>query len=196
MTGIVKIHGKEYKTVALRVSEFRDNYTPEDGWAIHTELIAADEAVVIMKASILNQEGVVVATGYAEEKRSSSQINRTSALENAETSAIGRALAAFGLGGTEYASANEVQNAIHQQKDDTEKRAKDAAKWGSDNAELIVYAGLQKKWTSALKRAQAGNAYAINDLAEIVKECQQAEAAFLEQRDTPDPTITEDDIPA
>jgi hypothetical protein len=57
----------------------------------------------------------VIATGLAEEKRTSSQINRTSALENCETSAIGRALAAFGLGGSEYASANEVQNAIHQQ---------------------------------------------------------------------------------
>ena len=40
---------------------------------------------------------------------------RSSALENAETSAIGRALAAAGWGGTEFASANEVQNAIHQQ---------------------------------------------------------------------------------
>ena len=54
-------------------------------------------------------------TGYAEEYRSSSKINRTSAMENAETSAIGRALAACGLAGTEYASADEVANAISQQ---------------------------------------------------------------------------------
>ena len=43
--------------------------------------------------------------------------SRTSALENAETSAIGRALAALGLAGTEYASADEVANAITQQND-------------------------------------------------------------------------------
>jgi hypothetical protein len=42
-------------------------------------------------------------------------INTTSALENAETSSIGRALACLSLGGSEYASANEVENAISQQ---------------------------------------------------------------------------------
>ena len=46
-----------------------------------------------------------------------SKINATSALENAETSAIGRRLSALGFGGTEYASADEVANAIQQQQD-------------------------------------------------------------------------------
>lgn len=110
--GVVTIHGKEYKTVALRVSEFREQY-PEYG--LQTELVSADGEMVVMKASVVNPEGFVVGTGYAEETRASSQINRTSALENCETSAIGRALAASGFAGTEYASANEVQNAIHQQ---------------------------------------------------------------------------------
>ena len=45
------------------------------------------------------------------EEFGSSFINRTSALENAETSALGRALAAFGLHGTEFASADELINA-------------------------------------------------------------------------------------
>jgi hypothetical protein len=68
-----------------------------------------------MQARIYNYEGKCITTGHAEEFRAASQINSTSALENAETSAIGRALAAAGWGGTEFASANEVQNAIHQQ---------------------------------------------------------------------------------
>jgi hypothetical protein len=68
-----------------------------------------------MQARIYNTECRCIATGHAEEFRAASQINSTSALENAETSAIGRALAAAGWGGTEFASANEVQNAIHQQ---------------------------------------------------------------------------------
>jgi hypothetical protein len=68
-----------------------------------------------MKSIIADETGRVLATGHAEEYRKSSQINGTSALENAETSAHGRSLAALGIGGTEFASANEVQNAIHQQ---------------------------------------------------------------------------------
>jgi hypothetical protein len=114
-TGKVRIHGREYKTVALRVQEFREEHTPEEGWAILTEIVERTDDYVVMKASILTDNGLIVATGFAEEKRGSSQINQTSSLENCETSAIGRALAAFGLGGSEYASANEVENAIHQQ---------------------------------------------------------------------------------
>lgn len=109
--GVVNIHGKEYKTVALRVAEFRE-VCPD--WSIVTELVAETEDKVIMKASI-SHVGVVMGTGFAEERRDSSRINKTSALENAETSAIGRALAACGYGGTEYASADEVANAISQQ---------------------------------------------------------------------------------
>jgi len=109
--GVVNIHGREYKTVALRVAEFRE-VCPD--WSIVTELVAETEDKVIMKA-LISHVGVVMGTGYAEEVRSASRINKTSALENAETSAIGRALAACGYGGTEYASADEVANAIGQQ---------------------------------------------------------------------------------
>jgi aminopeptidase N len=111
-SGIVNIRGKEYQTVALRVQKFREEH-PD--WEISTEIIEANEKLVIMQARIYNTECRCIATGHAEEFRAASQINSTSALENAETSAIGRALAAAGWGGTEFASANEVQNAIHQQ---------------------------------------------------------------------------------
>jgi len=70
-----------------------------------------------MKASILDNDGRLLATGYSEEVRAASKINATSALENAETSAIGRCLSALGFGGTEYASADEVASAIKQQDD-------------------------------------------------------------------------------
>lgn len=113
-TGIVNIHGKEYKTVAKRVDEFRKEHKQELG--IQTNLVSIDERTVVIKAEIINKEGFVIATGYAEENRQSSQINKTSALENCETSAIGRALANFGLAGGEYASADEVAQAISRQK--------------------------------------------------------------------------------
>jgi len=113
--GVVRIHNKNYKTVALRVSEFRADYPIASGWAVITEIIALDEECAVVKASIINPDGVVVATGHGEEFRKASNINKTSALENGETSAVGRALAAAGLGGEEYASADEVTNAIKTQ---------------------------------------------------------------------------------
>lgn len=117
-TGIVNIHGKQYKTVAARVNDFRSIHKHD--LSIVTELVSATDKMVVMKASIINPSGFVIATGYAEEVRGSTNINKTSSLENCETSAIGRCLAAFGLAGTEYASADEVANAINQQKEITE----------------------------------------------------------------------------
>lgn len=114
--GQVMIHGKVYDTVARRVKQFRDSekYT---GYAIVTKMLDRDDSTVVMKACIKNEKGDTIATGHAEEDRTASTINKTSALENCETSAIGRALAAFGLAGTEFASADEVAQAISKQGD-------------------------------------------------------------------------------
>jgi len=110
--GIVNIRGKEYKTVALRVQEFRDQFKD---YALVTDVIQLDQDQCVIKATVLNELNRVIATGLAQEFRKASQINGTSYVENCETSAIGRALACLGLGGQEFASANEVLNAIHQQ---------------------------------------------------------------------------------
>ena len=119
-TGIVNIRGKEYQTVALRVQKFRETHPT---WSITTHIEDRTEDYVVMAAEIRNEEERLIATGHAEEYRKASQINGTSALENCETSAIGRALALAGFGGTEFASANEVQNAIHQQAKPNTRRA-------------------------------------------------------------------------
>ena len=108
----IKIHNKEYLTVADRVNTFREKY-PD--WSIQNSIVEIGEMYLVFKSEIFNNEGRLIASGHAEERRNSSQINRTSALENAETSAVGRALAFFGLAGTEIASGDEVANAIHQQ---------------------------------------------------------------------------------
>ena len=108
----VNIKGKEYATVASRVGIFR-KYFPTH--SIITDIITDDEQRVIIKASILDENNKIISTGYAEEIRGQGVINTTSAIENAETSAIGRALAAFGLIGGEYASSFEVENAIQKQ---------------------------------------------------------------------------------
>lgn len=111
--GVVNIRGKEYQTVALRVHNFRAEFKAH---SLITEVLHRDRECVVIRASISDEAGRVLATGHAEEYRADGQINATSALENAETSAIGRALAAFGLGGTEFASADEVARAVSGQK--------------------------------------------------------------------------------
>ena len=116
----VLIHGREYKTVAERVTEIHTT-NKDKPLSIETDLVSWNEGVVIFKATVTTGGGIF--TGYAYEHEGSSQINKTSALENCETSSIGRAVAAAGYSGTEYASANEVQNAINQQKNDEFKGA-------------------------------------------------------------------------
>jgi hypothetical protein len=113
-TGIVDIHGKSYQTVAYRVGKFREIHGFD--LSLTTEIVARTDEYVVMKAVITNAEGRVLATGHSEEYRSDGRINATSALENSETSAIGRALASLGIGGTEFASADEVARAVSGQK--------------------------------------------------------------------------------
>ena len=111
----VQIHGKEYTTVAERIDAFRkdDRY---EGWSIETDIISSDIQDCIIKATIKDSDGKIVGTGLAHEVQGSTNINKTSHVENCETSAIGRALANIGKAGTEYASANEVSDAIINQK--------------------------------------------------------------------------------
>ena len=118
----VNIHGKQYRTVAERINLFYERFGKMHTQII-TEIVKDDGNIIQVKATInvddrrdSNNAVSLLGTGYAEEDRSKGRINSTSALENCETSAIGRALASIGLGGEEYASANEVENAIHQQK--------------------------------------------------------------------------------
>lgn len=109
----IKIQGNDYIMVNERVKFFRENYK---NWSMESEILKVDGAVCIIKATIKDEKGVVVATGHACEKSNSSFINKTSYIENCETSAWGRALANLGIGiDTSMASAEEVCNAILNQ---------------------------------------------------------------------------------
>lgn len=127
------IKGKEYVAVNERVKAFRMVYPT--GYIV-TDIVDISNGLCIMRATvgyyeektIVSGDGeeyaetsepynVVLATGTAYEKESSSYINKTSYIENCETSAIGRALGFAGFGiDTSIASANEVENAQYQQK--------------------------------------------------------------------------------
>lgn len=103
--GVTQRGGKKYTEVFVRVEQFRMAYGDELG--INTEILVDDGKRVVVKATVIN--GLkIIGSGMAEEIRGSSNVNKTSALENCETSAIGRALASLGLHGGSYASANEI----------------------------------------------------------------------------------------
>lgn len=97
--------GKKYTMVVDRLNAFRQTFGLS--LSVTTHLIENDGQRVVMKALIKNGD-TTIGSGYAEEVRGDSNVNKTSALENAETSAIGRALASIGLAGGEYASGDEI----------------------------------------------------------------------------------------
>ena len=109
----IEVKGKNYTCVAARISAFRD-LCPVG--TISTEILSLADGVVTMKTTITDENGKILATGMAQEKETSSYINKTSYIENCETSAVGRALGMLGIGSDEQmASAEEVANAINNQ---------------------------------------------------------------------------------
>lgn len=109
----INIKGKDYVMVNERLKEFREKYK---GYQLVSEIISMNDDSCVIKASIIDQNGLVVATGHAQEDKLSSTINKTSFVENCETSAWGRALGNFGIGiDVSIASAEEVDMAIKKQ---------------------------------------------------------------------------------
>ena len=112
--GVEMRGGKKYTMVKDRVEIFRKHFDLDFG--IETSIEYCDDTFVRMKAVITETSRFgdvyytrVIGSGHAEELRGSTNVNKTSALENCETGAIGRALASIGLAGGEYASANEME---------------------------------------------------------------------------------------
>jgi hypothetical protein len=116
----INIKGKQYVEVNERLRYFRENYKD---WSLESGVIEKTENSIIIKATIKDNEGRVRATGIAEEIKGSTFINKTSYVENCETSAWGRALANLGIGiDVSVASFDEVANAINQQKPKPKKK--------------------------------------------------------------------------
>ena len=113
------IQGKKYAEVNQRIKAFRMCY-PEG--LIHTEMLSNENGVCIFEAKVYTAQRELLAVGHAYEKEGSTFINKTSYIENCETSAIGRALGIAGFGiDTSVASAEEVENAIANQETEPEK---------------------------------------------------------------------------
>lgn len=118
------IKGKDYVMVNQRVLAFRQLY-PEG--FIKTTLLSDEGGKCVFRTIVgeyKDGQEVIYATGYAYEKEGSTFINKTSYLENCETSSIGRALAMLGIGiDTSVASYEEVANArLNQEEEDNNKK--------------------------------------------------------------------------
>ena len=126
------IKGKDYAEVHQRIKAFRMVY-PQG--TIETKMLSNENGVCIFEAKVysspykytnttidgvittdMQHQGILLGTGTAYEKENSTFINKTSYIENCETSAVGRALVMAGFGiDVSVASAEEVQNAINNQ---------------------------------------------------------------------------------
>jgi len=104
--GVTQRGGKKYTQVVHRMEAFRRFLGLDYG--VDTQIMVDDGHRVVIKAIITDNNGNQIGSGMAEEIRGDGHVNKTSALENAETSAIGRALSSLGLAGGEYASSNEM----------------------------------------------------------------------------------------
>jgi hypothetical protein len=114
----VNIKGKEYVMVKDRLKYFRETHSTE--FSLTTEIIKLDDNVCVLKALVKDIEGRVIAEGMASEFKANGMINKTSYVENCETSAWGRALANFGIGiDDSVGSADEVATAINKQEQPT-----------------------------------------------------------------------------
>tara|TARA_B100001123_G_C15183593_1_gene976348 strand:+ start:346 stop:969 length:624 start_codon:yes stop_codon:yes gene_type:complete len=149
--------GKLYTMVQDRVLEWRRVFGCQHG--ISTAILSDDGNAVVVKATITDEQSRVIGSGMAEEIRGASGVNKTSALENCETSAIGRALASLGLHGGEYASVQEIgKKDRYAEKEAAEKvepaPTPDWAGWVADHI-----AGMQKhrnmaehkRWSSTVR---------------------------------------------
>lgn len=166
------IKGREYAEVNQRIKAFRMVYT---AGSITTEIIELANGICTIKATVSDNEGRVLGTGHAQEKESSSFINKTSYIENCETSAVGRALGMCGFGiDTSVASYEEVQNAINNQgnkKSSTQEiefrkmdLAKEIQEHTKKNAEFKKFANAYLKES---KKARLGE-LELNELEDLV----------------------------
>ncbi len=139
----VNIKGKQYVEVNERLIYFRKKYP---NFSLTSHVLEKTDKSICIQARIDNDKGVTIATGIAEEEKGSTFINKTSYVENCETSAWGRALANFGIGlESSVASAEEVGNAIANQQKPKPTTTKVRLDIGDDNWGNVL------KWVAANK---------------------------------------------
>ena len=103
----VQMGRKKYLMVVNRVEIFRQYFGV--AFALRTEPLSFDEKHAQFRSWVLDDADRIVGEGHAVERHGTTPVNKGNYYENCETSAIGRALANFGLHGGEYSSVNELE---------------------------------------------------------------------------------------
>lgn len=167
----IDIDGRSYTTVAERLDTFRKSCKFEKGWAIRESIERFEpDDFVLVKCEIVNPDNIVIGVGHAHERFMDSDINQTSAVECASTSALGRALAALGYHGTEICSAQELYQAKHAS--ETLKK--------SGGGNVKGQAALEKAETFEVVLDLAQKRFAEKPKLDVrwVKYCQQVKKAY------------------
>ena len=174
----IDIKGKKYVLVADRILYFNQEYP---NGRIKTYLKSKPEAErVVIKAIVVpdvdNEKRCF--TGYSQALWGDGYINKTSAIENCETSAIGRALAMMGIGVVDsLASVDEINKAEIQSKmslSNTQVK---------QISEALEYKGItqpEDKQT-IVKAITGGEPLNTSGVARLVKEIQQTESDTLKE---------------
>ena len=160
--GVTQRGGKKYTEVAKRVEAFRKHFGFKYG--ITTDIIIDDGKRVVIKSKIFDlvNSTIPVGEGYAEEIRGSSNVNKTSAIENCETSAIGRALASCGLHGGQYASMDEIIKADRNDKAIDNNALKEKPKQES-KVDWTLYIAKQQESITRMKTLTALSSWTNNE---------------------------------
>lgn len=172
----VKIKGKDYVMVNERIKAFRNNFK---GFSLETEIIDITSESCTMRAVVRDDTGRIIATGTAQERKQSSNINNTSYVENCETSAWGRALGNLGIGvDTSICSAEELSFALtSQEREQSEKAEKQAIKnfqKDMDSAEPIITKSTLEKLNTLIAEMnkspeQVARSYKVKALSELTE---------------------------
>lgn len=135
----IDIKGKQYAEVPQRVAAFRKLFP---NGSLTSEIVYLQDGMCVIKATACDEDGRVLATGHAYEREGSTFINKTSYIENCESSAWGRCLGAINLGSdTSMASAEEVLNAQKQQHkmSEDEKKAELKKLLEETNSDVVAF---------------------------------------------------------
>jgi hypothetical protein len=176
---------KDYVQVNERLEKFRAEHPT---WGLVSDLIHQDETRVIVRAVITDESGREIASGMAEEVRGSSPVNKTSAVENGETSAWGRALANLGYEvKRSIASREEMEKVDRMQRSATSATAPpDPIKVAQSKA-IAVIGALSKPQRTALRQLLAKHNVSqdpdkwkdeatFNTLKDLIREARKAPA--------------------
>lgn len=155
------VKGKEYAEVNQRIKAFR--LVCPNG-KIENEILSVENGVCIIKSTVSDENGNILGVGHAYEKEGSSYINKTSFIENCETSAVGRALGMCGIGiDTSIASADEVANAIVQQDSKGKSaNAKPHADQTQDVQKEAYYKDKNKQMLQAIEQKSGADTRTLN----------------------------------